>query len=321
MISSAWEISGEIGRLSRVVHPWSSRERMFAMLELRAFSDESHTDHEVYCVAGYWGTARAWESFDKLWNAELALRGLREFHAEECEQGGGEYAARTDRVEVRRAFTGIANASLIHGVFVAIDLRGWDEFADEIATLRPSAKDPFYVPFQMFLEGVCAEIKCFAPSERIALVFDDRPESGKVIALYNSLKADPDPAFRVVAARLGAAASGTSHNYPGLQAADLLAYEARLYVSGPIWGIRGSERRPPWRQLASKLRHGRVITRERMPELVAAMRQKGGDAARLRLEALEEKRVARVARGAAARARTSPVAPQAPPPEPPGGPS
>ncbi len=314
MISTAWEVGGVMGRLSRVVHPWSSRERLFAMLELTAFSDESYTEHEVYCVAGYWASARAWSHFDDQWKQELARCGLSEFHAEDCEQGHGEYANRKDRAKLRARFTKIVNANMLHGVFACIDLRGWDDIADEVAYLRPDARDPFYIPFQMFLEGATKEVDCFAPNERLAVVFDDREGAGKVVELYNSLRRDADPAFKVLNARLGSAVSGASSEYAGLQAADLLAYEARLYVSGPIWGVRGSERRPAWEPLSSKLRHGSVITREQMPALARQMRVKGGEGAMRRAAVLAARKADRDAHGAVYRARTSPAAPQSPEP-------
>lgn len=321
MISSAWEIGGEIGRLSRVVHPWSSRARLIAMLELAAFSDESHTDREVYCVAGYWATARVWEGFDAQWTAELQRRGLTEFHAEDCETGHGEFEGRTDRDEVRRAFASmISGNALLHPVVAGFELRGWDGYEAQIASLRPRAGDPFYFTFQVFLEGVCNGINCFGPDERSAFIFDNRPGMGKVIELYNSLKSDPDPAFRLLTRRLGTVASEDSKRFPGLQAADLLAYEARLYLTGPVLGIRKLDARPVWlRALNRRVEYGRIIPKEKFPELVAELEARGGNAAKLWADYRTSQKAGRDARGAGyrARARTSPAAPQSPEPEPP----
>ncbi|HVB13339.1 MAG TPA: DUF3800 domain-containing protein [Candidatus Dormibacteraeota bacterium] len=291
------------------------------MLELSAFSDESYTGHAVYCVAGYWAVAKAWERFDEEWNAELSRLGLTEFHSEECANGGGEFDGRKDREELPLLFAGLVNKHLLHGMFAVMDLTVWDQFAEEIAYLRPRAKDRFYIPFQMYLESICDQVKCFSLDERVNLVFDQRPESGMVILLYNWLRDTPDPAFKVTASRLGDATSGVSKDHPGLQAADLLAYEAREHVIRSDWATKHIQIGAAWRELEKRLPPGRGLEDDVIPGLVANMRAALGPEARLRSEALAAKRIARAERGAAARARTLPSAPRSPEPEPPGEPS
>jgi len=321
MISPAWEIGGAVGRLSRVVHPWSSRKRLFAMLELTAYLDESETEHRIHCVAGYWATARAWEGFEALWKARLKALGLAEFHAADCEHGKGEYKGRTDRPAIRESFIEIIDGSLIHGVMCAIDLRGWDPVADEVAHLRRAGGmgDPYYVAFQMAMEAIAGDVRCFSPEERVALVFDDRPDAGKVVRLYQDLKSTTIPDFKRIASRLGSVTNAASEEHPGLQAADLLAYESNRYLVEVRWAVSPKAVRSGWPKLRRKGLAGGLMTEAGIPELLDAMEVLRPGANFLK-EDQERKKAERTARGAErARARNAPSARRSPEKEPPEG--
>jgi len=321
MISAAWEIGGAVGRLSRVVHPWSSQARLFAMLELSAYLDESETKHRTYCVAGYWATARAWEGVEALWTARLKALGLTEFHAADCEHGKGEYEDRTDRPAIRESFIEIIDRSLIHGIVCAIDLRGWDPFADEVAHLRRAGGmgAPYYVAFQMAMEAITGAVSCFSPEERVALVFDDRPDAGKALRLYQDLKNTTIPDFERIASRLGSVTNAASEEHPGLQAADLLAYEANKYLVEIRWAVSPKPVRSGWPKLRRKGLVGGHMTAEGMPELLNAMEVLRPGANFLK-EDQERKKAAKTARGAErARARKQPSSPLSPEPELPEG--
>jgi hypothetical protein len=325
MISPAWEIGGAVGRLSRVVHPWSSRERLIAVLEIIAYSDETETAHRVFGVAGYWGLARDWEAFETLWNAKLKEYGLTEFHAVDCEQGHGEFEGRTDRKRIRDAFIEIITHSMIHGYFHALDLRSWDPLADQISHLRFPMGDPYYIAFQMALEGVSADADRVAPDERVAFVFDDRHDSGKALGLFRDLKYSTNPEFARIARRLGTVAFPGSKEFPGLQAADLLAYEAQKYLADTAWTDSPRPKRPEWTKLMMTV-PGQVVGHgmsgaAAMAELVELMRVQWGDEAKVRDEARAAIKANRAARGPAYRARNSPSALRSPEPGPPGEPS
>jgi hypothetical protein len=321
--SQAWEIGGEIGRLSRVVHPWSSRERLIAVLEIIAYSDESERAHKVSGVAGYWGLARHWETLGGLWNAKLKEYGLGEFHAEDCEQNHGEFKDRNDRREIRDAFIEIITHSTIHGYFHALDLRFWDPLATEIERLRFPMGDPYYIAFQMALEGVSVDADRFGPDERVAFVFDDRHDSGKALGLFRDLKYGRNPAFAQMAQRLGTVAFVGSNEFPGLQAADLLAYEAHKYLAETAWAPKPRPPRPEWAKLTRRFQvagHG-INSADAMNELVERMRVQWGGEAKARDEARAVIKANRAVRAEAYRARRSPSAPRSPEPGPPEEPS
>jgi hypothetical protein len=325
MISTAWEIGGAVGRLSRVVHPWSSRERLIGVLEIIAYSDETERPHKVSGVAGYWGLARNWETFESLWKAKLEVYGLSEFHAVDCEHGRNEYEGRTDRRQIRGAFIEIITHSMIHGYFHALDLRSWGPLAPEIERLRFPMGDPYFIAFQMALEGVTAAADRFDPDELVAFVFDDRHDSGKALDMFTNLKNRPNPVHRRTADRLGGASFLASKEFPGLQAADLLAYEAQKFLADTAWTDRPRPKRPEWTKLMMT-RPGQVVGHgmsgaDAMKELVEFMKVQWGAEANARDEARAVIKANRAARAPAYRAHNVPSAPRSPEPEPPGGPS
>jgi len=293
------------------------------MLEVTAYCDESATAHQVYCVAGYWATAREWEKFERLWKAKLAEAGLCEFHATDCEHGKGEFAGRADRLELPMAFIDIIYRAGLHGVFAVLDLRGWDRFADRVAELRSEHRmgDPHYVAFQQLMETVAIGVANFPAQERVALVFDDRPDHGKVKLLYDSLKAASNPDLAIFPERLGSITHGDSRELVGLQAADLLAYEVRKRFVEVEYGIAPRTRpRPEWQELWRHPMTGRHIPQDRVPVLMNGMERDWGESANQFAEDREKARAERAARAAAARAHRSPSAPRSPEPEPPGEP-
>ena len=56
---------------------------------LEAYCDESHDEcnERVLCIAGYLGTAEAWNCFWGAWDRALAEEGVPEFHMADCEGG------------------------------------------------------------------------------------------------------------------------------------------------------------------------------------------------------------------------------------------
>lgn len=321
---SAWDVGGEIGRLGRVAHPWSSRERLFAMLELTAYCDESETEHQVSSIAGYWAPAREWERLEAPWKAQLDRFGLTEFHAADCEQGHGEFANRGDRPEIFSAFIDLTNRVDIHGVFAVVDLRGWDKIADRVKELRAKhgMGDAFYVAFQQLMETIAIGVRAFPPEEQVALVFDNRPAFGRVEELFGSLQGAANPALAFVKDRLGTVTKGCSEKLVGLQAADLFAYEVREYFTGVMYGIDPKSVRPQWPRLQGRPISGQHFPQGTIPRLLKVMdRQWRQETKRLAAEKAKAK-AARAARGAAyARAHRELSAPRSPKPGPPGEPS
>jgi hypothetical protein len=302
--------------------PCSSHALPFAMFEITAYCDESESAHQVHALAGYWAAAKEWERFEAAWNAELAAVGLTEFHAADCEHGKGEFAGRRDRLTLPGAFIDIINQFDVNGVWCAIDLRGWDEVAHRVAELRAEHRmeNPYYVSFQQLMETIALAMLPFPTNERLALVFDERPDHGKVKLLYDSLKATANPELTFVARRLGSITYGDSGQLPGLQAADLLAYEVRKHFVEVDYGITSPTRpRPEWRKLWSRPMRGQHIPQDRIPVLMEAMERDWGESANRFAEDREKARAARAARSAAAaRARRLPSgqpSPEASPPE------
>lgn len=205
-----------------------------------------------------------------MWTAKLQAAGLHEFHAYDCEQGTNEFSGRTDRKQLQREFIDLIGSADIHGVFAAIDLRGWDEVADVVGDLRAEhgMSDPYYVAFQQLMETIAIGMEHLPPDRRLHLVFDNRDGHGKVIRLYDSLKGADNPHLAFVADRLGSIAFADSKQLPGLQAADLLAYEVRKHFVECEYAIVPKPLRPQWQLLQRRLMYGQHFPRGSISDLV-----------------------------------------------------
>lgn len=323
MMPLAWEIGGDIGRLSRAIQPFSSKARLFAMLELNSYIDESETENNVMSVALYWAAAHDWWTFEQLWKAELDWRHLgKEFHAVDCEQGVGIYKGRDDRLELWARFIDIVLQSRLRGVYAVIDLSALRPHAARLKELQAvhSVTGPYYLLFQLVLETMGNWMAGFPADEKVAVVFDNRPDPGQVSKVFNALHDITDPAFGGIVGRLGTCTPGESEDLVGLQAADILAYEAKRHYEA-AWGITAASPRWQWQRLQQGPVHGRGFTATHIPALMGYLETQWSVEAEIRTAKLAAKRAARARASSASRARTSPSAPQSPELAPPVEPS
>jgi hypothetical protein len=240
-----------------------------------------------------------------MWQAQLDAFGIAEFHANECEQGHGEFTGRDDRPEIFTAFIGLINRFDGHAVFAVVDLRGWDEIADVVNQLRSHTGmgDPYYIAIQQLVETIALGMRELPEEVRLSLVLDDRPKQGNVALLYASLKANTNPALAFFNTRLGSVVNGSSRQHVGLQAADLLAYEVREHFINVVYGIEPRAERSQWQRLQRRTITGQHFPREVIPKLLEVMeRQWREEADRLAADRAKEK-AERAERGAAYAAR------------------
>ena len=205
------------------------------MLDLRAFSDESITRDQgprTFCIAGYVASAAEWEDFEIDWKRALAAEKLTEFKAANCEAGKREYArrGRAECDRIWRRFAGILTAMRTIGFGTIIDLDAYDGLAGLFKVGREEGfDDPYLLAFQHQAEMMAMRMSQMRRTERLALIFDKRSEAkADAIAkdLYDLLKRSRKLTF---VDRLGDLAFLDSKCSPGLQAADLLAYEVRRH--------------------------------------------------------------------------------------------
>jgi hypothetical protein len=285
------------------------------MPDIIAYCDESATEHQVYCVAGYWAESDEWTKLGNAWSVALADEGLAEFHARDCAHGRGHFKGRPrgDRDRVHARFIELISSSQVSGVFAAIDLGGWEAVKLVVDELRApdGMADPYYVVFQTLVERICRGLSDRPDGESLHLVFDDRRDHGKVVNLYQSLRHADELELAFVAKRLGGVSFGNSHQIPQLQVADLLAYEIKKRfepadhqpVAIPMGHSLVAGRKTRWQlqRLVARPINGDHFPPEKVLELVEVMERRFRSGADALKTAQAERRAERAKRGEARR--------------------
>jgi hypothetical protein len=237
---------------------------LIAMLELKAYFDESGTDAQskVVVVAGYLTPKADWAAIETDWRKVLDGEGAAYYHATDAEavrpqgiyKGWTKKKARglTDRVAA------IASSSvMLKGVGIHITADDWLAAADLVRPfftpddLRRFPKKPFEVPYQILVRS-CIEVVMenlnpnLAASETAAFVFEDNDWKEPTLAGYDVLRR-----IHLRRERFGTIAFEEKKKLAGLQAADLLAWQYRRvtamrkgYAKGSIHRSLGSLVKP-----------------------------------------------------------------------------
>jgi hypothetical protein len=242
-----------------------------------AYCDESQTDGKCYVFAGYIGASSEWEAFDKEWRNALSEEGLTEFKTANCEHGQGQFRGHTDRPRVYKRFRTILINSSLRGVATALDLATYHSLMPRFqAMLADKAKTshPYYFVWQSTVQLMADLLNKsnLDPEEPMNFVVDVMGGfQGNTADMFEELKAEPWDG----SSRLGNIKPGDSIDFPGIQAADLLAYEVRKQAMGKWNDPDGYTMRPQfaelWRNdspLAVSYFHGDSITKllERLEE-------------------------------------------------------
>jgi len=212
---------------------------------LEAYCDESHDEcnERVLCIAGYLGTAEAWNCFWGAWDRALAEEGVPEFHMADCEGGQQDFKgkARSERDRLQRRFMDIAikpDYGLI-GFSSAIMLEPYNALLPAIRKHRTipkglavsgSVADPYFLVFQSLVEVMASypSVVSLPAEERIMFVFDNHHLGGRAGAVYKSILESKTLAYRD---RLGDISFDDSARVKPLQAADIIAYENYRYLN------------------------------------------------------------------------------------------
>lgn len=253
-------------------------------LDIRAYIDDSESVGSYSVLAGYIAPYDAWVKFNADWRRALARDGLTEFKSRNCDSGEGEfriYKARPGyRREICERFVSLICRHRLGGAAFAIDLEAYDAHRPRIYDLRSGklgklAAEPYYVAMQYMLDALVEEpCRGLPPEEKVQVTFDSKPGFiGKTGDLYHSLAHSDRP----VAARLhDQFGFADSASIPGIQAADLLAYEVKKRFEAlrsgesPRWQY---ERLKGYKRLTLYLQRAEQIDR-----MMEYMEQQWGDA-------------------------------------------
>jgi hypothetical protein len=288
---------------------------------LQAFIDDSkdQREEESFALGGFRAPADRWERLNEDWNTLLTAEGLIEFNASDCSGGWGPFRGKTadERNRIYGKFLDVIEALAPHGTATIIDMPGWPVYGDFLRSHGEAQYAKPFVTASMHITELMAKLDSDPSSEQIAFVFDNQEEfAGRVTDLFLRWQAEakikPDLAF---AARFHSITWADSKQTPGLQAADVLAYEARMRFR-PGWTAR-------WQWTRLEKATSRLSTfylnaagLQVAGTLMEALSQRYGEAAK-NLTREQYVQVLIDLGADSSRVRNSPFAPEAPPSAPP----
>ena len=248
---------------------------MLDVTELPAACDESYEAGKVFCIAGYMASPATWLQFERQWRELLeTIPDIPEIHLSDLVARRQHFEGWT-REQSQALQTEILRLLLfsnLRAYVTVIDLRAWSLAAATIAQLRPHRYDAAYLfAFQHQCEMMALDVPNFPPHQRVALLFDEQQEfRHRALTLHASLKESKTLDF---VSHLGAIAFDSSDRHPSLQAADVLAFEARRHFMAVPYGIEPKyEREHAWRALTTSADRKTARPMRRLPRSSARMR-------------------------------------------------
>lgn len=238
----------------RRIRPATYHERATVLI---AYFDESGHSSEggFVSIAAFVAQEDLWATFNVRWNAVLERHGVPYLHATDLTNFKRIYK---DWDEERRRSLAADLIDVIHscgriaavGAVLSIDdYRALTE--DQQARLR----DPFFPLFQEVVRGTAIEA-LFQPSDvKVKMVFSQQDAFGpQAQQLWHLMRQTID-----IRKRFDVFEFANMRSVPGLQAADLLAFELRRYyqnkVSRPDLDVRWAFRQILWQQRAYGTRY------------------------------------------------------------------
>jgi hypothetical protein len=234
------------------------------VMAMRGYFDDSgtHAGSKMVVYAGVIGRVAQWDAFEQAWRAVLAERGLEHFHMVDCEAGADPYfhpRAWRDALigDLRRV---IMDARL-GGIGVAIPTEPWAELIT--GPLLPLFGGPADACIAICINQA---IKICEPRDPdpLALIFDGGMERNALASLSHA-----GAAFNETRGRVDVISMMPVKSLPGLQAADMLAWEMRRDALAYATEGEGRAIRPHFFNWATSGRiDGSLITRENLLEMI-----------------------------------------------------
>ena len=213
---------------------------------LRIYGDESctHRGARITALAAYVGRPKEWRTFKKLWRRPLGKGGIKTFHTVDFENCEGEFI---DWDEPRKA-------KLRSAIFPLIPR--YTEFGMSCAVINPQAMKaavgleiirkefrrdelPYLYCFTWLVRALARGLIGKLEHERLAFVFEDNQYSHIAMRCYDWIKENMPYGKRLA----GTMTFAPKDEHPGLQAADVLAFETCKCLDN--WVFAGTtEQRP-----------------------------------------------------------------------------
>jgi hypothetical protein len=197
---------------------------------IHLFLDDSGKESQAtmpwVCMAGYLADYDVTVSLIEKWHQLLITHRIRERHMKHLIPISGPYAKLGWDTEKRDAvvheFIQAINETHMFGVGVAVEMAAWRKRKKDHPELAWGTVQQFCL--ERILMRVIGQLQDAGMDDSLALVFDTDPEFGITrFNLFCALMGHDERAAR----RLTSITFGHPEHYPGLQAADLLAWETR----------------------------------------------------------------------------------------------
>ncbi len=242
--------------LESLLGPQRARVLVALIEQFTTYCDESWTVDGAFVIAGYVAPLEVWTRFGLRWAEVLQSEQIVEFKMNNCQQGSREFKGR-DREQRRllqHRLIDIIVSSGLTGVVSGLDLAAYETLAPQLRPLvSRQASKAYTLLFQHQVEATILLMQRLPSYERVSFVFDRQLQhQSNALAIYNSMRVSE----RSYCARMGPIAFEDSRLHPGLQAADLLAYELRRWLMEAAYQERAIRAARPQMQA---LNRGRIV--------------------------------------------------------------
>jgi len=215
------------------------------VLMIHVFLDDSGKESQqsapFVCMAGYLGNLDSIARLGNRWMQMILKLGIPAIHMREIIPNYSKYGwdiAKRD--EVLAECVQIIRESALTGVGVALEMAAWRKLRKEHPDLDFGTAQQFCL--ERILRTVIDRLHA-AQIDELALVFDTDPEFGaNRFNLFCGLLGHDERATR----RLSSITFGLTPYYPGLQCADILAWETRKEMAQRLGGHASTKR---WRDM------------------------------------------------------------------------
>lgn len=192
---------------------------------IRVFMDESgvHDGSPIVTVAAYLGRPEHWCAWTQEWKRALYPTGVKVYHAVDAQNLAGEFSGWTpDRVAelAKKLLPIIANGN-IAGIAVGMDLRVFDAALKGRDDLKAVFGDPYVACAQWAIQIILNIAADTGNTARIAFVHETNNYHAQVYDAFEWIKKNTVRGDNLISLSFG-----KKKDYPPLQAADILAYEA-----------------------------------------------------------------------------------------------
>jgi hypothetical protein len=196
-----------------------------------SFVDESghakDPNQNYLCLAGLLATEEAWKKFDAEWRTVCAAEGLKEpFHMKDLAACRGEFTGWGEgkRRQLLGELTSAIRCARAIPIGSVVSIKGFDALPPHV---RKGFKDPHFLAFQSLTYQIAVAASMEWQPGPVTMVFAHHPEHSEGLGNTGQLWQAVRKCTPIVALFMESYLCGQQAEHPGLQAADLWAYELR----------------------------------------------------------------------------------------------